>query len=349
MKKDDVKIIILILLIFIGVIYLTHLFNKKCYSMIKLKGNKMVVLKDNEKYKEEGYTILDSCNHERYYDIDIKNNIDYDNPGTYEITYSFKNELNELVIAKRFVVVTKSNYTYKDSYDDIDSKVRSWGIKNEKDGTRPVEVNNYQAILKKYNAYLVGDDRKVLYLTFDEGSNDTYLKEIVDVLNKNDVDATFFLCKGYMVSNKDLVKSMVKSGHVIGNHTVNHHQMTQYANRENYQKFVSEIVDFEKAYMDIIGKPLEKLYREPKGEYSYRSLMLAKDLGYRIFFWSATYLDFMGDVSKEKALSELTSRVHNGAIYLMHPKNKGNYEALDDFIKIMKKKGYKFDLVKNIK
>ena len=41
-------------------------------------------------------------------------------------------------------------------------------------------------------------------------------------------------------------------------------------------------------------------------------------------------------------------RYHNGAIYLLHPKNKGNYEALDTFIKEMKKLGYRFDLVKNI-
>ena len=64
---------------------------------------------------------------------------------------------------------------------------------------------------------------------------------------------------------------------------------------------------------------------------------------------SRNYLDYKEDVTKEKALNELTKRVHNGAIYLMHPKNKGNYLALDTFIKNMKKQGYTFDLVKNIK
>ena len=73
-----------------------------------------------------------------------------------------------------------------------------------------------------------------------------------------------------------------------------------------------------------------------------------KDLGYKTYFYSADYKDFAEDVTKEYALAELTKRLHNGAIYLIHPKNKGNYLALDSFIKEAKKQGYKFDLVKNI-
>ena len=73
-----------------------------------------------------------------------------------------------------------------------------------------------------------------------------------------------------------------------------------------------------------------------------------KDLGYKTYFYSANYNDFSGTLSKEKALSEMTKRYHNGAIYLIHPNNKGNYEALESFITEMKKQGFKFDLVKNI-
>ena len=94
---------------------------------------------------------------------------------------------------------------------------------------------------------------------------------------------------------------------------------------------------------------MQKIYREPRGEWSYRTLQILKDLGYKTYFYSAYYLDFEEDVSKEKALNELTKKVHNGAIYLLHPKNKGNYLALDTFIKTMKKQGYRFDLVQNIK
>ena len=59
-------------------------------------------------------------------------------------------------------------------------------------------------------------------------------------------------------------------------------------------------------------------------------------------------MDFGEDVSKAYALNELMKRYHNGAIYLLHPKNKGNYLALDSFIKELKKLGYKFDTIDNI-
>ena len=57
---------------------------------------------------------------------------------------------------------------------------------------------------------------------------------------------------------------------------------------------------------------------------AYRDLQIIKDLGYKTYFYSAYYMDFGENLSKEEALNELTKRVHNGAIYLFHPKNKGN-------------------------
>ena len=203
--------------------------------------------------------------------------------------------------------------------------------------------------MKKYNAYYIGEDKKVIYLTFDEGSNETYLKEIVDVLNANDVKATFFLCNHFIVSNSSLIKDMVKYGHSIGNHTANHKSMPSLANSNNFNQFVNEVRTIENSYYKITGQKMDKVYREPKGEYSYRSLSIIKDMGYKTFFWSADHYDFAGDVSKEETLNRLMARYHNGAIYLLHPKNKGNYEALDTFIKNMKKLGYEFGLVRDIK
>ncbi len=200
----------------------------------------------------------------------------------------------------------------------------------------------------QYNAYLIGNDEKKLYLTFDEGSNDTYLEQIVDILNANDVKATFFFCRRYILDHPELMKKLVETGHSVGNHTANHYQMPKYATREGFSKYIDEITAVEVAFEQVTGTSMDRIYREPKGEYSYRSLQIVKDLGYKTYFWSVAYLDYADDVSKERAFQELTSRVHNGAIYLIHPKNKGNYEAMDDFIKAMKQQGYTFDLVKNI-
>ena len=63
---------------------------------------------------------------------------------------------------------------------------------------------------------------------------------------------------------------------------------------------------------------------------------------------SHAYYDYGSDVSKEEALDTMLAHYHNGAIYLLHPTNKGNYLALDDFIKEMKRLGYRFDTVDHI-
>jgi len=145
-----------------------------------------------------------------------------------------------------------------------------------------------------------------------------------------------------------LIKKMVSNGHLIGNHTVNHISMPSLASKEKFHKYLYEIKTVEEDYYNITGKQMEKIYRDPKGEWSFRDLQIIKDLGYKTYFYSAYYMDFNEDVSGEYALDELMKRYHNGAIYLLHPKNKGNYLALDSFIKKMKGLGYRFDLVKNI-
>lgn len=341
--------IILLLLIFIIVILFAFKGDKKENKLlpkISLKGSKVVTINLDEEYKEDGYVATDSLDGDISSKVKVIKNINYKQEGTYEIVYKVKNSEGITAMNHRFIKVVSNPY-YKDSYDKLDNSTRGWWSNNKKDNARPsggADINE----LKKYDAYFMGPDEKVVYLTFDEGSTETYVKEIVDVLNANNVKATFFLCHTYMISNKSLVKEMAKKGHTIGNHTANHYSMPSLATREKFSEYLAEIKKMEDSYYEITGQEMEKVYRDPRGEWSFRDLQIVKDLGYRSYFYSADYLDWKEDVSKEYALNELLKRHHNGAIYLIHPKNKGNYLALDSFIKEMKKLGYKFDLVKNI-
>lgn len=313
---------------------------------LTLKGTNIITLKSDEKYKEPGFEAT-------YGNIDLTKNVQIEGKvenkeGTYELIYKIKYGKTKAE-AHRFVKVQKpKEIIYKDTYDNIDNTSRGWWSGNKKDGSRPAggaDINE----LKKYNAYFLGPNTKTLYLTFDEGGNETYVKEIVDVLNQNNVKATFFFCLHYMKSNEQLVAKIAKDGHTIGNHTATHLNMPSLATSENFKKYLEEITLIEQEYKKITGKEMEKVYRDPRGEWSYRDLQIMKDLGYRAYFYSADYQDFKEESTKEKALAELSKRIHNGAIYLIHPKNKGNYLALDSLIKEAKKQGYTFDLVKNIK
>lgn len=346
MKKWIILISILVLIIIVAIIKLIWKPEVNLIPKISLEGNKIVTLSLGERYKEDGFKATDSNGDNLTSEVKVTNDINYEKVGSYEILYQVKGQDGVMAEARRYIKITEKPY-YKDSYDDIDNTVRGWWSGNKKDHTRPAggaDINE----LKKYNAYFMGKNKKVIYLTFDEGSNDTYVAEIVDVLNKNDVKATFFLCGNFILDHKELIKKMADSGHSVGNHTDNHYSMPTLATRENFDEYIKEIKTVEENYYNITGKNMDKIYRDPRGEWSYRDLQIMKDLGYKSFFYSADYLDFNGDVSKEYALNEMMKRYHNGAIYLLHPKNKGNYEALDSFIKEMKKQGFSFDLVKNI-
>lgn len=334
------------LIIIFAFIFLIINSKKQNSISLKLKGDAIVELKCNQKYKEPGFSANfngKNVNNK----VKINGVINYDEEGTYELVYTVKNN-KEKAEAHRFIKILNDKFIYKDFYDNIDNTSRGWWSGNKFDNKRPsggADINE----LKKYNAFFLGPDEKIIYLTFDEGSYDTYVKEIVDVLNKQNIKGSFFLCKNYIEKNPELIKYMVDSGQSIGNHTYHHKNMPSLATRENFDEYLNEIKEVEKVFYEITGKEMDKIYRDPRGEWSFRDLQIIKDFGYKTFFYSANYNDFSGTLSKEKALSEMIKRYHNGAIYLIHPNNKGNYEALESFIIEMKKQGFKFDLVKNIK
>ncbi len=353
-KRLYIVLSIFILLLSIGIfVYVKHN-NKKSnftneYPIINLNGKQIIDIDDSQGFEEPGYYAYDKNDGDITDKVIVENNIDFKKSGTYEILYKVTNSKGNSIEVKRFVTIKQAiNIEYKEIYDNIDNTIHGWGTNNKKDGKRPnPDMSNEE--LKKYNAYAMGNDEKVIYLTFDEGNLESYLPEIVDILNKNDIKATFFLCRGFIKNNPELMTEMLDKGHSIGNHTANHISMPTLANSENFKKYLKELSLTEETFKEVTGKSMDKIYREPRGEYSLRSLSIIKDLGYRTYFWSAAYKDWDDTLTKEQALKEMINHVHNGAIYLLHPNSKGNYLALDDFIKQMKEQGYTFDLVKNIK
>lgn len=349
--KKTIFIIFVVVLCLIAILYSYQKSRQSHISFpsLLLKGEDTVTLEAGQVYLEDGYVSKDKKDGDLTKKVTIKDDTDSNVAGVYKRVYEVVNSYNQTTKVTRSIVVKKkSTPIYKDSYNGIDNTKRTWWSSNKKDGSRPVGAYDKEE-LKKYDAYFMGKDEKVIYLTFDEGANDTYVKEIVDVLNNNKVKATFFFCRRFILDNPELVRNIEKTGHSVGNHTANHKNMPTFATAEAFPTYLYEMKAVEDAYYSVTGKQMDKVYREPKGEWSLRSLQIIKDLGYRNYFWSADYLDFNGDVAKEYALTQLKKRVHNGAIYLIHPSNKGNYEAMDSFIRTMKNEGYTFDLVKSIK
>ena len=220
----------------------------------------------------------------------------------------------------------------------------SWGLHFREEGTPPMASAGADQ-LKEYDAAYIGDiSEKVIYLTFDAGYENGSTEKILDTLKKHDVKAAFFLVGNYLEKNPDLVRRMVSEGHIVGNHTMHHYDMSKIADRDTFQK---ELSDLETLFKDITGEEMPKYYRPPQGIYSKENLAMAKELGYKTVFWSLAYVDWNNDAqpTREQAFEKLLPRIHNGAVVLLHSTSKTNAEILDELLTKWKELGYRFESI----
>ena len=201
--------------------------------------------------------------------------------------------------------------------------------------------------LSQYGAFYRGDPgEKVIYLTFDAGYENGCTAEILDVLKAHEVSAAFFLVGNYMERNADLVRRMVAEGHIVGNHTMHHKDMTSLSETE----FLQELSALEELFQQTTGKELPKFYRPPQGVYSEENLKAAQKAGYRTVFWSLAYADWdnANQPTPESAMEKLTGRIHNGAVVLLHSTSRTNGEILDELLTKWKAAGYTFETLNQL-
>ena len=223
----------------------------------------------------------------------------------------------------------------------------NWGLSFRTEQTPPVAPAS-PAQLAQYDAVYLGDTSKpVIYLTFDAGYENGCTEQILDTLKKHNVCAAFFLVGNYMEKNADLVRRMVEEGHIVGNHTVDHPDMSKITDKE---QFAAQLTGLEDRVRDITGKELPKYYRPPQGIYSEENLKMAKELGYRTVFWSLAYADWNNDSqpTREQAFEKLLPRIHNGAVVLLHSTSKTNAEILDELLTKWKEMGYSFGTLEEL-
>ncbi|HPU58391.1 MAG TPA: polysaccharide deacetylase family protein, partial [Candidatus Avimonas sp.] len=152
------------------------------------------------------------------------------------------------------------------------------------------------------------------------------------------------LVGNYLEKNPELVKRMVDEGHIVGNHTYNHPDMSKISTKD---AFMSELQSLEELYKQITGKDMPKYYRPPQGKYSETNLKMAKELGYKTFFWSLAYVDWYTDnqPTREEAFNKLLPRIHPGAVVLLHSTSKTNAKILDELLTKWKSEGYTFESI----
>lgn len=223
----------------------------------------------------------------------------------------------------------------------IDNQSHDWYFKRSKDHAPATTEPQFEQMLKKYGGYFIGDtDKKELYVTFDNGYENGYTVKVLDVLKKEKVPAAFFVTGHYLEDQPDLIKRMVKEGHIVGNHSWNHPDMTAISD----ERLKKELKRVKEEYTRITGDKTMLYLRPPRGVFSERSLAISKDEGYINVFWSLAYKDWETNNQKgsQYAYDSIMKQVHPGAILLLHSVSKDNADALERVIKELKKEGYTF-------
>lgn len=260
----------------------------------------------------------------------------------------------------------------------------NWGLSFQQEGKSPIG-NATSEYLRQYNAYYIGDEsggaqgsekdggkqaagagtdsgkqtadtentgagktgEKAIYLTFDAGYENGYTATLLDVLKEEKVPAAFFVVGNFIEENPELVKRMTEEGHIVGNHTMHHPDMSAISDEAGFRKEMSEL---EAAYKAAVGADMLKFYRPPQGKYSERNLEMANRMGYTTVFWSLAYVDWLQDSqpSREEALNILNKRIHPGAIVLLHSTSKTNAEILQELLQGWKARGYVFKSISEL-
>lgn len=215
---------------------------------------------------------------------------------------------------------------------------KGWGLSYGEPGAQPVG-NESPETLAQYDAFYVGNaEEKVIYLTFDCGYENGNTEPILDALKKHDATATFFVVGHFLESAPELVKRMVAEGHTVGSHTYNHADVTTLSKTE----FQEEMDAVREKLKEITGEELSMYYRPPEGKCSAKNLRIAQEMGYSTFFWSLAHVDWDPDKQpgQKEAIEKLTSRIHPGAIVLLHNTSKTNGEILDELLTKWEEMGY---------
>ena len=217
----------------------------------------------------------------------------------------------------------------------------SWGLRFQVEGETPIGSAS-QTVLARYDAAYVGDSAEpVIYLTFDAGYENGCTEAILDVLQAHQVPAAFFLVGNYLERNPELVRRMAAEGHIVGNHTWSHPDMSAITDRSTFEQELTRVEDL---YREITGQDMAKFYRPPQGIYSDENLALAQELGYKTVFWSLAYADWDNDhqPAPQEAFSKLIPRIHNGAVVLLHSTSRTNAAILHELLTKWEELGYTF-------
>lgn len=200
-------------------------------------------------------------------------------------------------------------------------------------------------------SYDADKEKKKVYLTFDDGPN-KYYKDILDVLKKYNVKATFFITYCW---NNEALKQIKNEGHAIAIHTATHVDKNIYKDEISYmydlyciQKFVYDNIGEYSHYLRFPGGSNNTISQSINYGIMKRLVALVQDLGFEYYDWNVSTGDSTSATTKEQIIEKVKNGLmyeKNNYIVLMHDLYPTTIEALPEIIEFIKDNGFELDVI----
>ena len=197
-----------------------------------------------------------------------------------------------------------------------------------------IKTPNWIKRLFNKQIWFVETDRKVLFLTFDDGPIPEVTPWVLDELTKYNAKATFFCIGDNVRKYPNVYKQLLTNGHQVGNHTFSH--VNGWKTNSNHY-----LESTEKAASYINSK----LFRPPHGKVKPSQVRALRKQGYKIIMWDVLSADFDQNISPEQCLENVLNNTEKGSIVVFHDSLKAKknlYYTLPKVLKHFSNKGFEF-------
>lgn len=189
------------------------------------------------------------------------------------------------------------------------------------------------------NTFINGPADKGLFaaLTFDDCPDELNTAKILEILDKNNIKASFFLIGQSAEKHPTIVKRMYNDGHLVLNHSYSHNKFTKLSEKS----LLEQITQTDKVIGDIIGRK-PAIIRPPYGDVNLSVIDNINKQGFSTVLWSTDSLDWANPNNGSNIISNVTDNVRPGEIILMHCNVSITPQVLPAIIKNLKDRGYSF-------
>ena len=195
---------------------------------------------------------------------------------------------------------------------------------------------------RKIPIYCVENDTKQIAITFDAAWGSDKTGDIIEILNENDVKATFFLVGMWVDKNEDLTKKISENGFEIGTHSNTHKDFTKLSGAQ----IELELSESKRKIESITGKDV-KLFRAPYGAYNNTLIEKCEALNLKTIQWDVDSLDWKG-ISSGEIANNILKKVKSGSIILCHNNADHIVDDLKSVLPLLKARGFEFVTVSEL-